>query len=414
MPRRRGPDTFREVRGKWGNRAWIVVGFLVATVVPLLPSLIAESGDCRIYRRAAQGLLSGVLPYRDKLFEYPPYALPFFLLPQLLSPSEVGFGVWFGIEMLAIDLFIKVVLLREARRSLSGWMVFVPCAIYALDGCIQSAVYLKRFDLVPSALVFGAVLLMVRGRALGAGAAIAAAIGVKAYGVLMFPPLLALAWRNGRARRFVAGAALGMLPLALLSLVLPWWRFGTTHVERGLQVESLAASVIWWLHLTSGAAAEWARRRAWYDLDGAWATATLPFAKAILLVATAASTAVATRRAARRQSWTGPALARLLLLPLVAFIAFNTVLSPQYLIWCFALLALGSIEARTIDIPLFLGAILATRFFFPSKEYETGLLLPRATALLVRNVALVAIWALLLLTPRPVAVAQSSLAADPP
>jgi hypothetical protein len=402
------------VRGKWAaNRAWIVVGFLMASIVPLLPSLIAESGDCRIYRRAAQGLLSGVLPYRDKLFEYPPYALPFFVLPQLLSPSEVGFGVWFGIEMLAIDLFIKVVLLREARRTLSGWVAFLPCAIYALDGCIQSAVYLKRFDLVPSALVLGAVLLTVRGRALGAGVAIAAAIGVKAYGVVMFPPLLALAWRGGRTRRFVAGAALGVLPLALLSLVLPWWRFGTTHVERGLQVESLAASVIWWSHLTAGATAWWARRRAWYDVDGAWAAAALPFAKAILVIAITGSTAVATARAARRQTWTAPAIARVLLLPLVAFIAFNTVLSPQYLIWCFPLLALGSIEARTYDIPLFLGAILATRLVFPSKDYETGLLLPRATALLLRNLSLVAIWALLLRPRRPAAVAQSSMAADP-
>ena len=62
---------------------------------------------------------------------------------------------------------------------------------------------------------------------------------------VLFAQALVLAWRTGRLMPFVLGQAAGAAPLVLMGLLLPWWRFLAFHAKRGLQVESLFASIIW-------------------------------------------------------------------------------------------------------------------------------------------------------------------------
>jgi hypothetical protein len=101
-----------------------------------------------------------------------------------------------------------------------------------------------------------------------------------------------------------------------------------------------------------------------------------------------------------------PRLARRLLLPLVAVIAFSNVLSPQFLIWYFPLLALCALEGGRRATALLVAAVVITPFFYPSREYNgPGLGVVRATLLLCRNGCLLGAWLLLLreqLRSRPV------------
>lgn len=42
-------------------------------------------GDVRLYESVASDLFAGKLPYRDRVLEYPPYAIPIFVLPHLFG-----------------------------------------------------------------------------------------------------------------------------------------------------------------------------------------------------------------------------------------------------------------------------------------------------------------------------------------
>jgi hypothetical protein len=381
---------------------------LALSVISLLPSVLnSTDGDCHIYRAAVQVLFSGRLPYRDAPLEYPPYALPFFVLPYWISSSPDGYHKWFAAEMLLVDLMLKGLLLVEGKRLLRGWWTLFPCALFVLDGWFQMNLYLKRYDILPAALTVVAVVALSRGRTLASGGALAAGIGLKLYPAVLLLPFLAVARRQGSGRRLALGVGAGLAPLALLAAFFPWWRFAVFHAGRGLQAESLAGSIIWWLHRTVGLDASWNKLRAWTEVGGPAANASLFAAKALFATMVILSVAVATLRAIRATAPDLARLARLLLLPLLAFIVFNNVLSPQYAIWYFPLVALAATEG-SLAAPLLL--VLATAvipFFWPSTEYQrAGLGLARASALLFRNLLFVAAWWLLFreqLSPRPVA-----------
>ena len=105
--------------------------------------------------------------------------------------------------------------------------------------------FLQRYDLWPALISLLAIWLFSSERFVASGLAVSIGIGVKLYPILFVPPLLVLAWRQGKSKSFFAGLVLGVLPIALMSFYLPWWRFAEFQAARGLQVESLSAAAVW-------------------------------------------------------------------------------------------------------------------------------------------------------------------------
>ena len=98
------------------------VALLALSLVPLLPTLHAHAvGDLPVYFDAARAWLSGRTPYADVPFEYPPYALLAFLPAALVSSTLREFQLAFGLELLAVDIAIRVALLWAARARRGGW-----------------------------------------------------------------------------------------------------------------------------------------------------------------------------------------------------------------------------------------------------------------------------------------------------
>jgi hypothetical protein len=360
------------------------VALLVLSLVPLLPTLRAHAvGDLPVYFEAARAWLSGRTPYAEVPFEYPPYALLAFLPAALVSSTLREFQLAFGLELLAVDVAIRVALLWAARARRGGW-AYAPFLAYAVVAQLQAFWLYKRFDLLPAGLTLGTVLLLAGGATGRAGAALVAGIGTKLYPVVLVPLALVHALRIGRVRRFLVGAGLAALPLAVLAVVWPLQRAVGFHSGRGLQVESLWASLLWLFR--GWTSVQWVHAPASYEVQGGLAPAVLPVAIAIWAV----GTAVAVLLSVRRPDGPGPgAVAERALLPLLALVALGPVASPQYVLWIatVAVLLLEPGRWRLAVAPL--AAAVLTRVTYPAPGYQTGLSTALTAVLVLRNLLLV-------------------------
>lgn len=380
-----------------------------AATLPVLSRLVigAPADDLKVFMNGADAVLHGPLVYRDVVFEYPPYALLWFLPPRALSHDLASFRLAFGLEMWAADAGIKAMLLWHGVRHGSGLRALVPFLAYSLGSAALGHILLQRFDLVPAALALGAALAVAGGWTLLGGALVAVGAATKLYPVLLVPVLFVFAFGHGRAglARFAAGVALAGAPLLAALFWVPWWRFATYHVERGLQAESLLASIVWALHF-AGVSAGWGLVWRAVEVTGPLANGLVGPGQWLWAAATLTCLALATWTAWRLTSAASQpvpvgVMAAVLLLPIAAFVATNTVLSPQFHLWLLPLAALvlsapprgAAVAGQPASVPpearraawCIVVATLIVPVFYPSREYSTGLGLWRTAVLILRN-----------------------------
>lgn len=380
---------------------------LVVSVLSFLPSIGQwAQGDVSHYQNVSGDLLAGKLPYRDSVVEYPPYAIPFFLLPRVFGGND--YVMMFTLTMLIGDWLIKASLSVLGFRNLKTLRCLLPVLVYSLTVPAIHFFYLQRYDIWPALICVAAIWLFDSKRYALSGLMIAVGAGVKLYPAVFVPPLFMLALRQRKGTRFCAGLFLGILPIVLLSFFLPWWRFAEFQGARGLQVESLYASILWLGKLAHFLQLEWAWTKAWFEIKGPAVDVILPWARASFAIAVIGSTAFVSWAAvrlpvdlgARKGEGTSvtsiPLLARLLLIPLLAFVAFNQVLSPQYMIWLLPLAAIASLEGSFWPVVMIPLATVLTPIFFPTGDYATGLNLVETGILLLRNIMLVVAWVLII------------------
>ncbi len=373
----------------------------LATLPVLSRQFIGKTqSDLAVYMNGVDALLQGRL-YVDHVFEYPPYALIWFLAPYAWAPDDIERFRWaFGLEFWLFDAAIKATLLWRALRARNGFPDLVPFFVYSLGSAALGHVLLMRFDLAPAALSMGGTLAVTGGWPLLGGVAIALAAGTKVYPALFIPILAIVAWRRSRGdvRRFALGVFAASVPLLVLTAWMPWWKFITFHDARGLEVASLAASLIWSLHHLAGVEATWSLVVTSNEVGGPLARQLLEPARALWVVSTLACLGLAIASAARMaradDKARTAATAVLMLATVVAFVATNPVFSPQFHLWLIPLAALvlegrGSLPPSAVrGAWLVFVATMIVPTFFPHKQFYRGLG-PALTAVLVlRNVLL--------------------------
>jgi glycosyl transferase family 87 len=399
---------------------------MAASVAPFVYTLFDSSnGDVPLYHHGAERLLGGSFPYRDWVFEYPPYALLWFVLPSAMR-GYAGFRALFSVQVLALDLLAKFVLLREGNRGAHGarrnnWVDRLgPFLVFSLLGLFQTYFYLKRLDPIAAALVVFALVAFANERMATAGALLAVAAATKLYPALAAPALLLLAYQRGTWARFVAGAAAALVPLAILSAWLPWWSFASFQAARGIQVESTYGSLLWLSHFF-GTPATWVGRPGCcVEIRGPVALEVTGVARALFAAMTLAAVVASVAAAARglRSELAAPRLrapavataesdrsacsalvGRVVLLPIVAFMVSSLALSPQFAIWPVGPAALAVPRGRRASLGVLALAVMLTVFVFPAPGYfgasDVGISLGRTLVLVARNVALVATLVLL-------------------
>jgi hypothetical protein len=382
----------------------LTVQVLLAVLLAGNPRLYGSIGlgnvldDVHLYQDYGIRMLSGEVPYRDFRVEYPPLALPFFLLPACLSGPDFSlYWTVFGAEMLLLlsaNLFLVAWWVRRtegaekvAGRMVQATLLFLPLAQLSVT----------RFDLAPSFLIFGASLAWASGRHRLSGLLAGLGALVKIVPGVVLAPVLAdeaASWRTSRLRGSLVG--LGILALGLSAWIASVGGPGLMreslryHLDRGLEVGSLGA----------GAVMAVARELHWpletenkfssvqVIAPGGSLVASLAFptqALAILLVL-----ALFLHRA--RQAPVRFAGASVL-----AFVLFGKVLSPQYLLWLypFALVVEGKLSRM-----LFFVAACLTLLIYPWSFHRLATANTIGIVLVnLRNVALLALWVLWAIWP---------------
>ena len=347
--------------------------------------------DTPVYERYGEAMAEGELPYRDFDVEYPPGALPVFLVPALAgSDFRVAFE-WL-MSVCGVGMVVGVAL--AGRRLGYG---FETLAFVALSPLAVGSVILTRFDLWPAMLASFALAALVYDRMRIGHALLGAAIAAKLYPAVLLPLTVAYVWRRRGRREGLVCAALAVgIPLAAylpFALVAPG---GVAHsvgrqLSRPLQIESLGSAVLLAAHDLFGAGVEVHSSHGSQNLVGLPAD-LLAVALSVAQIAVLGWLWV---RFARARETPSPAtLAVYAAAAVIAFVALGKVLSPQFLIWLVPVVVLAR---RWSANAMLAAALVLTQLWFPYRYWDLVRELdPRVSWLvLARDLVLLALLATL-------------------
>ncbi len=352
--------------------------------------------DTPVYRGYGDAVLDGQVPYRDFALEYPPGALPVFVLPSLGAPAD--YDPLFQLLMLACGASaIVCVALALTAAGASTPALFGGVALAAATPLLLGSVILTRYDLWPAVLTAGALAALVGGRdRLGLGL-LGAAVAAKVYPFVVVPIALVDVWRRKGGRE--AGAALGVFVAVLGVTVVPFLVVApdgladalARQTGRPLQIESLGAGVLLAGHRLGLYEAAVESSHGSQNLVGALSDALATVQTILQAFAILAVWVVFARgRAAADRVLAASAAA------VAAFVALGKVLSPQFLIWLAPLVPLVVGRAALAPAALLVAALVLTQAWFPSRYWDVVALEPVAWLVVVRDGVLVALFAALL------------------
>ncbi len=218
--------------------------FLFITLALPYPEGKWLKGDVDLYNFWAKGLIKGIFPIEDSMWQYPPLAGVVFAIPQwLFGNALTGFIVF----MIVVDLLILITLLiaglnrfkfNSSSTSLNG---LSGAWFWVLWPILMGPLALTRFDVVPTLFALLALIALsnkkirpyLSGFLLGIGAL-----------VKLWPMLLFVIYPK---KLMMKVSASFVSTSVLVILFMSTWSVGFTNflnnqTSRGLQVESIAAT----------------------------------------------------------------------------------------------------------------------------------------------------------------------------
>jgi len=357
-PRRRGNRSQAWVGAALMSCAVFVVASAFA-VGGLLTS--AHAGDVGHYQTFAVRLRAGLYPYGSGFYlEYPPFSLPVFVLPQLVSAAHYLFV--FKLLMVACGLATIAVVARalvatdmDAREKR---LVLVACAFTPL---LLGPTYLNRFDPWPALLTTLALLLFALDRPRRASVALALSVAAKTYAAAIVPVAVIWLLRRGRPKQLRGSAAAfagtclavyGPFVVHLGGVANSYY----SQLKRHLQIESTGASLLLVADKLDLYTIQWIRGMS-VDLVGKTAD-VVGAATSVMQVTAIAAVAGLYYRTKRRD-------AQMLFIAaaaaVAAFVAFGKVFSPQYTVWLVPLVPLVGRRLATTCSILVVAILLLTQ-----------------------------------------------------
>ena len=218
--------------------------FLIITLVLPYPEGIWLKGDVDLYNFWSQGLVKGIFPIDDSMWQYPPLAGIVFAIPQwIVGNSLTGFIAFMAI----FDLLILITLLTTGLNRFNTNST--TTSFYGLSGAwfwvlwpiVMGPLTLTRFDVVPTFFALLALIALSTKNVRPYLSGFLISIGAL---VKLWPMLLLFIYPKAVLRKvsasFISTTVLFLLFMSTWSV--GFANFLNNQSSRGLQVESIAAS----------------------------------------------------------------------------------------------------------------------------------------------------------------------------
>lgn len=357
---------------------------------------VGQMLDTPIYAHYAGMMKRGLIPYRDFAEVYPPLALPVFLLPGLLAGAsfavytEIFEAMMLVFGMLAVGL-AAIVLVDQRPKALR---LVAGVALGALLPLLMGSVILSRYDLWPTLLTVAALAAIWLGSTRTGFAFLGLGFAAKAFPIVILPIAVIYVWRSLGRRR--ALECIGVFVVAVLAWFLPFviasphgvWASIANQSGRPLQVESLGASIWLFAHQVLGTHLSIYFTHGSDNLDG---HPPMEFASVMSVIQAAAIIGVwlvyAAGKATRERLLIAATAA------VCAFIIFDRVLSPQYLIWLVPLVMMVPGRRGVAAIALLAVSMVLTQVWFPQHFVQLKEFLPvESWAVIARDLVLLTLF----------------------
>ena len=351
-------------------------------------------------QRLATAVSRHIPPHDVPVFEYPPLALLPMLAPRMIWTAFCGPGgdctlaeytAAYRAEMFLVDvlLFAGLAWLLRGLYPVESWnQTAVRLAAYVLGGALLPHLIYARFDLPFAALLTAALGLLVLGRRATALIALALSVALKMASLPLIP-----FWAVGSLRGHSPPdhgknllALAGYLAIALAACGICFapaaWSGGrkcvdflTYHQQRGIQIESTYASILFAARLLGNP----------LEVDSSYGSANVvtpqsatlarlsgPLAMLCAVILAAVFYVRAVRRPPVASASTLGAAhkglaVQMVFAGLLALMLSSKVLSPQYLLWLLPLVCLlpGDQRRRWWIYAVFLGACALSSLTYP-------------------------------------------------
>ena len=366
--------------------AWLATRVYAVVSVDMTPWIL---NDVEIYSTWAPILGDAAFPAADETWQYPPGVAPVFVAAEALG---VDYRWGFTLVILAVDAALMAALLaaRARRGPDASWR---GPWLWAAAGLVVGSLLVVRFDVVPTALAAGAVLLAAAPVRSGVLAALGAATKVWPGLMLLALPRRALP-RAGAA----AAATLGAVLLAFAALTEGSLSFLGNQRDRGLQLESLGALPYHWWGLVGGDVE--------FDLEYGSVQVIRAEAPTIGLILAAVGFlllgVVAWWRLSGRLEAVPPGDVALAVM-LVAVVT-SRVYSPQFNVWLVGLAAVAMLDRSSrlrLPVVLVVATSLVTQLVYPwmgtqlSDGEAPAVVLQTARLAVLLTATVLALWAVL-------------------
>jgi len=298
--------------------ALLIAGFVIQAVVYSHGGHTAISDLPRVYLHRGMG--PGVVPYVDRVLEYPVGAGLLMYVAALVAPSALGVFVVTGLGAAVLCVAITLVLERHDGARAWRWALGMPVMLYAF----------QNWDVYAVALLLVGLLLFERRRDTLSGLAFGLGAAVKLFPAVAVPPLVALRWQQGDRRGALRLA--GMAGAVLLVLNVPFalanpagWQW--TFSFQGARQATWGSAEYYLLRIVGAPV---------HGTSGASLANTLSFL--VLGLGIGGLTVLALRRPLTAAGAAGAAVA--------IFLLANKVFSPTYDLWLLAFFVLLPVSSR--------------------------------------------------------------------